>query len=116
MIYRPIGLLPDNEFYAIGKPIIISWKNSGGVMRSFRIKIWDNLSTNPDPIFDSDEIVSTSPAYSVDSNILGIGEFKYTVTVFDNSNQQSETRVAAESTAKIFTISPIPTLTLNLAP
>lgn len=116
MIYKPIGLLPDNEFYAIGKPITISWRNSGGVMRSFRIKIWDNSSTDPSPIFDSFEIASTSPAYIVDSNDLGLGEFKYTVTVYDDANQQNENRNSAESTSKLFTISPVPTLTLNLVP
>lgn len=116
MIYKPIGLLPSNEFYALGKRITISWRNSGDVMRAFRIKIWNNDSTSTDTVFDSGEVSSQSPAYSLDSTKLGTGTFKYTVSVYDDANQQSTTRTEAVSSINLFTISPVPKLTLNLEP
>ena len=110
MIYRPLNVLPDNEFFAYGKTIRITWKNSGDTMKAYRIYIYNNSTDKL--VYDSAEITNYIPSHTL-SQVLGIGIYKYKIVVYNDTSGNSK-RNSAESTLKIFTVSPIPTVTLNL--
>ena len=110
MIYRPLNVLPDNEFFAYGKTIRITWKNSGDTMKAYRIYIYNNSTDKL--VYDSAEITNYIPSHTL-SQVLGIGIYKYKIVVYNDTSGNSK-RNSAESTLKIFTVSPILTVTLNL--
>ncbi len=110
MIYRPLNVLPDNEYFAYGKSIKITWKNSGDIMKAFRIYIYNNATD--ELVYDSKEITNYTPSYTLTQS-LDIGTYKYKIVVY-NDVLSNINREYAESVLKIFTVSPIPTVTLNL--
>lgn len=110
MIYRPLNVLPDNEYFAYKKPIKITWKNSGDIMKAYRIYIYNNATDSLE--YDSSEIISYIPSHTLTQN-LDVGTYKYKIIVYNDIASNSN-RESAESIFKIFTVSPIPTVTLNL--
>ncbi len=110
MIYKPLSVLPDNDYIAEGRSIPFSWKTSGDMMYAFRIHIYNNASGEHS--YDTGEITSYTPKHTVTQN-LPIGEYKYSVTVYNAIASVSD-RGTAESEYKIFHIVSSPTVTLNL--
>lgn len=105
MIYQPIGILPDNDFYAQGKPIVFTWTNSGDIMYAYQILIYNNAT---DALaYDSKKITTFTPQHEV-SLILPAGVYKFKITVY---NEKDETAVSAY---QIFTVALSPALRLNL--
>lgn len=110
MIYRPLNILPDNEYFAYGKTVKITWKNSGDMMKAFRIYVYNN-STDA-LVCDSKEITSYTSSYEITEH-LEVGTYKYKIVVY-NDIASNEKRESAESILKVFMVSPLPTVTLNL--
>lgn len=110
MIYSPLSVLPDNDYFPYGETITTTWKNSGDMMHAFRHYVRNN--STDELVYDSGEITSYTPR-SVISLPLPIGEYKHKLVVY-NANASVENRGSAESDWKIFHIVASPTLTLNL--
>lgn len=105
MIYKPINILPDNDFYATGKPVVITWNNSGDIMYYFQITIYNNATDAL--VYDSKLITTFTPKHEI-TQVLPLGIHKFKITVFN------EKKESAVSNYQIFTIAPSPTLRLNL--
>lgn len=110
MIYKPLSMAPDNEYYGYGQPITFTWKNSGDIMYAYRIYAYE-ITTNTLK-YDSGEITSYTASHTPSSN-LAINNYKWQVVVY-NANASVTTRSSATSDFKVFHVVAVPTVTLNL--
>ena len=81
MIYRPLNVLPDNEYFAYGKTVKISWKNSGDTRKAGRIYGYNKRTDTL--VYDAKEITNYIPVHEV-TDLLEVGTYKYKIVVYND--------------------------------